>query len=166
MECPVCHKEMVTEDFGGVKVDVCRDGCKGMWLDWMELTRLDENNEGLCAALNEALAYPRTNDANRGVLYCPKCHEPLHRHLCNIDWHVSVDECYDCGGFFLDSGELKDIREHHMTEKDIEEYGEKILKGVPEWGQAKMELKDEQTRAEAIRNFTKFLRPSYYMTGK
>ena len=110
MNCPVCQKQMVTEDFGGVSVDVCRDGCKGIWFDWFELSKLDEKNEGMGAALQEALDYPRTNDANRGPINCPKCSVPLHRHLCTVDKEVSVDECYDCGGFFLDSGELKDIR--------------------------------------------------------
>ena len=35
------------EDFGGVKVQVCRDGCKGIWFDWGELAKLDEKNEGV-----------------------------------------------------------------------------------------------------------------------
>jgi len=46
MNCPVCEKPMVAEDFGGVQVDACRDGCKGIWFDWLELVRLDENHEG------------------------------------------------------------------------------------------------------------------------
>ncbi len=32
MNCPVCSKEMVEEDFGQ-KVFVCENGCKGMWTD-------------------------------------------------------------------------------------------------------------------------------------
>jgi hypothetical protein len=49
MNCPVCSKAMVEKDFGGVRVDVCQDGCKGIWFDWMELIKLDEQNEGLRA---------------------------------------------------------------------------------------------------------------------
>ena len=61
MKCPVCSKEMVQENFG-VNVDVCENGCKGIWFDQGELRRLDENNEGLGAALEQALRYPRSND--------------------------------------------------------------------------------------------------------
>ena len=34
MNCPICKKEMVEEDFGGVVIDVCKNGCKGIWFDW------------------------------------------------------------------------------------------------------------------------------------
>ncbi len=157
---------MVTEDFGGVSVDVCRDGCMGLWLDWMELIKLDENNEGMGDLLKQALASPRKNDGDRGVLMCPKCNEPMHRHLCTVDKGVNVDECYDCGGFFLDSGELEDIREHHMTEEEEQAYADELTKGMPDYQQALSDLKQEQLRAEAIRHFTRFFRLSYYMTGK
>ena len=50
MKCPVCSKEMVTENFG-VSVDVCENGCKGIWFDQRKLVMLDEKNEGLGAAL-------------------------------------------------------------------------------------------------------------------
>ena len=53
MKCPVCGKEMVQENFG-VNVDVCENGCKGIWFDQGELRMLDENNEGLGAALENA----------------------------------------------------------------------------------------------------------------
>ena len=39
--------ESVEEDFGGVKVNVCRAGCHGIWFDWGELAKLDKQNEGL-----------------------------------------------------------------------------------------------------------------------
>src|SRR6185312_14840058 len=120
MKCPVCQKNMSEQDFGGVKVDVCRDGCKGIWFDCFELSKLDEKNEGVGNALQEALHYPRVNDENRGNLTCPKCEKSMHRHLYKSDKEVNVDECYNCGGFFLDSGELTEIREHHMSEQEEE----------------------------------------------
>ena len=72
MKCPVCGKEMVTENFG-VNVNVCENGCKGIWFDQGELAMLDEKNEGLGAALEAALRYPRHNDGQRGQIKCPKC---------------------------------------------------------------------------------------------
>ena len=77
MKCPVCNTEMVEEDFGGVKVDVCKDGCKGLWFDWVELIKLDEKNEGFGNALNEALNCSVRYE-HRGKINCPSffCQAP------------------------------------------------------------------------------------------
>ena len=70
MKCPVCGKEMVTENFG-VNVNVCENGCKGIWFDQGKLAMLDENNEGLGAALEAALRYPGTTMGNGGKSNVP-----------------------------------------------------------------------------------------------
>ena len=165
MNCPVCKKVMTEEDFG-VKVDVCRDGCKGIWFDCGELSKLDEKNEGFGAALQEALHFPRVNDEKRGIIQCPKCNEPMHRHLFSSNKEVNVDECYDCGGFFLDSGELKEIRDHHMTAKEETAYAQKLLANLPDYQDALQHQAKNKIRAEALRRFTRLLRLSYYATGK
>lgn len=131
MQCPVCQKNMQEEDFGGVCVDVCKDGCKGIWFDWTELVKLDENHEGAGEALQEALASEHHKDDNRGRINCPKCQNPMAAHLYQSNKQVTVDECYVCGGFFLDAGELEVIREGFMSEKDREEYIQSILAGDP-----------------------------------
>ncbi len=156
---------MVTKDFGGVMIDYCQNGCRGLWFDWGELAKLDEKNEGLGKALQEALNNERVNDENRGQINCPKCNLPMHIHKYESDKEVNVDECYQCGGFFLDSGELKAIRDNFMSEKEREAYSNKLLESTG-YNQAEKDLEKEKTRAEAIRNFTKFLRISYYVTGQ
>lgn len=166
MKCPVCSQEMVQEDFGGVKVDVCLYGCKGIWLDWMELQKIDEKNEGLGNALKEALNYPRANDGSRGAINCPKCGIPMHAHQYESSKEANVDECYNCGGFFLDSGELRTIRETFMSEEEEEKYAQKLLNEIPDYQEAQDDLTKQELRAEAIKRYTKFVRLSYYMTGK
>ena len=166
MKCPVCSQEMVQEDFGGVIADICRNGCKGIWLDWMELQKLDENNEGLGNALKEALNYPRANDGSRAVINCPKCGVPMHAHKYQSSKEVNVDECYNCGGFFLDSGELTALRETFMSEQEEEAYTQKLLNEIPDFQAAQNDLTKQEQRAEAIRRYTRFIRLSYYMTGK
>ncbi len=166
MKCPACGKNMCSQDFGGVKVDVCSDGCKGIWFDWLELGKLDEKNEGVGKALQDALHSPRVNDASRGELMCPKCGISMHRHLYESDKEVNVDECYKCGGFFLDSGELTEIRDHHMSEQEEEAYAQKLSDEVPAYQQGLKDLEKEKLRAEAIRRYTRFMRVSYYMTGR
>ncbi|MFH1489242.1 MAG: zf-TFIIB domain-containing protein, partial [Pseudomonadota bacterium] len=60
MDCPYCGKEMKEEDFGGAGIDVCREGCRGLWFEAFELKKLDKQDggqgRGLEAALREPLA--------------------------------------------------------------------------------------------------------------
>ena len=149
MDCPVCGKSMVEEDFGGVQVDVCSKGCKGIWFDWLELVRLDENDEGAGQALEEALKSPRVNEANREKLYCPKCGSAMHAHKYTSAKEVSVDECYACGGFFLDSGELTEVRDNYMSDQEQEAYVDKLLADVPEYEEMEEEMKQEKAGLRA-----------------
>ncbi len=131
MNCPVCGKSMVEENFGNVRIDVCKQGCKGIWFDWGELKKLDESHEGAGEALGEALKSPRVNDAERGPLNCPKCGIAMHAHKYRNAKEVNVDECYSCGGFFLDSGELQAIREQHMSNEERDTYIQKLMDDTP-----------------------------------
>lgn len=160
MNCPACGKTMIEADFGNAHVDVCKNGCKGIWFDWGELNRLDENNEGLGKALEEALLYPRTNNADRPQLKCPKCGIPMRPHKYKNNKEVNVDECYGCGGFFLDSGELCQIRENFMSEADRDVYVQKLLDDDPQWQQYKEEklAAKIQTRESAANKFGNILR--------
>ena len=161
MNCPVCGKAMIVRNFG-VNVDVCLDGCKGMWFDWAELLMLDEENEGLGRALQAALAEPRTNDAGRGQLNCPKCGVPMRAHRYKRAHVVMVDECYNCGGFFLDSGELKEIRDHYLTDAEFQDYVSGIVDGVPEYQEGQEELAELKRRRQAVQKYTRWLRLGYW----
>jgi len=166
MFCPVCKKSMTEEDFGGVKVDVCRDGCKGMWFEYLALSKLDQQNEGVGQLLQEALNYPRVNDENRGPINCPKCNVQMHRHLYKSDKEVNIDECYVCGGIFLDSGDFAHIRDNHMSEQEEDTYLQKLINNIPSYQQALKDEEKEKLRADALAHYTRFLRLSYYVTGK
>lgn len=166
MLCPVCGRNMVEEDFGGVKVDSCKNGCKGMWFDWQELRKLDENNEGFGNALQKALNHPRTNDENRGKITCPKCGLPMRSHKYKSAKEVNVDECYACGGFFLDSGELQTIRDNFMSGKEEAQYLNALLGNMPDYSKLREDTAKKKARAAALRKYTRFIRLSYYATGK
>ncbi len=169
MNCPVCSNEMIEKDFGGVLVDVCENGCKGMWFDWMELGKLDEQHEGAGRALEEALESPRVNDNDRGQINCPKCGKPMHIHKYKRAKAVNIDECYLCGGFFLDSGELMLIRETFMTDAEHAEYVEQLIASTPGVPEYQEDLEKRYARALAMLHMTRFVRPSYFvprMLGK
>jgi Zn-finger nucleic acid-binding protein len=74
-----------------------------------------------------------------------------------------VDECYNCGGFFLDSGELTEIRDTYMSDAEVQAYMQKLIDGIPEYQLAKLELDRLDRRTEAIRKYTKFMRISYWL---
>jgi Zn-finger nucleic acid-binding protein len=153
---------MVEEDFGGVQVDVCRKGCKGIWFDWQELVQLDEDNEGAGEALEEALRSPRFNQEDREKLFCPKCGMAMHAHK-----YSSAKECYGCGGFFLDSGELKEIRDQYMSEEERDAYVNKLLADIPEFKEMEEETRREKAkmRTSAGRKLGGFLRRSIFSSS-
>lgn len=160
MDCPVCQTAMIEEDFGGVAIDICSKGCNGIWFDWFELEKLDETHEGLGAALTAALNNSRAKDDDRGRINCPKCSKPMVAHLYKSAKEVTVDECYLCGGFFLDSGELKVIRDNFMTELEREAFVNSVVEGQTDFQEAKKDLEKQKARTAAIKKLTKCLRPS------
>ena len=165
MKCPACQQEMAEQDFGGVNIDVCMKGCKSLWFDWTELGRLDERHEGLGQALNAALNSARHKDDHRGRLVCPKCGVLMVAHFYTDSKVVTVDECYACGGFFLDSGEMDSIRDNYMGESERKDYANKLLAQMPEYASAvarQNELKNKinpgaEARMRAVSKFSDML---------
>ncbi len=49
MHCPKCGQELVTENRGPVKIDLCPN-CRGLWLDANELEIILKNEGGFLAA--------------------------------------------------------------------------------------------------------------------
>jgi uncharacterized protein len=111
MKCPACLNELTEVRLGGLAVDVCHCGCGGIWFDAFELKRVDEERETTGEMLlqidrDESLQL----DASR-KRDCPRCPDmKLKRHLFAPGSHVEVDECPNCGGYWLDAGELAKIR--------------------------------------------------------
>jgi uncharacterized protein len=96
---------------GNLVVDVCQNGCGGIWFDAFELQRVDEENE---AAGEPLLGIHRDErivvDPSR-KRECPRCDGiKLHRHFFSAKRRIEVDECPNCGGYWLDAGELAQIR--------------------------------------------------------
>lgn len=161
MKCPVDGKEMTAENFG-VNVEVCESGCKGIWFDHGELQLLDQPGEGLGTALEAALRSPRNNGGQRGQIRCPKCSIPMHAHRFKRDEEVNVDECYGCGGFFLDSGELKEIRDHYMSDEQVKAYADQLINAVPGYTDAVKNIEKTEAREKAIGKFTQVLTMGYW----
>jgi Zn-finger nucleic acid-binding protein len=112
---------------GSVAVDVCLGGCGGIWFDIFELQKLDDPNE----AGGEMLVNVKKQD-HLQIDYsqrrnCPRClNIVMMRHFYSPRRRVEVDECPNCGGFWLDAGELALIREEHQHKEQqqaaVEQY--------------------------------------------
>lgn len=118
MKCPACFNELREVQVGSLAVDACEGGCGGIWFDAFELQRVDEEAE---AAGEPLLRVSRDErivvDAAR-KRDCPRCAGVrLHRHYFSAKRQVQVDQCPNCGGYWLDAGELAAIRAER-TEAD------------------------------------------------
>jgi uncharacterized protein len=111
MKCPACHRTLSRISIGSLEVDACRGGCGGIWFDIFELQQVDDSNETIGESL---LRIPRDESIHIDPLLkreCPNClQKKLMRHLFSPKIAVQVDECAGCGGFWLDAGELEQIR--------------------------------------------------------
>ena len=112
MICPACENNLSQLVAGGVMLDVCNGGCGGIWFDSFELQKIEAAQEA-----TEDLDIDVPRDPNRSVDYakrrsCPKCNDVvLMRHYFSKLRQVVVDECPNCGGFWLDAGESDRVRE-------------------------------------------------------
>ncbi len=111
MKCPACFNELTQTQVGSLVVDVCQGGCGGIWFDAFELERVDEEAE----SAGEPLLHIQRDDTivvdTTRKRACPRCAEiKLHRHYFSAQRRVQVDQCPNCGGYWLDAGELAEIR--------------------------------------------------------
>lgn len=117
MKCPACDSELTEMTLGGVKVDACHGGCAGIWFDAFELERVDDPAEVRTEFLLRLQRDPAIKVDPHRKRACPRCAGiKLQRHYFSAKKQVEVDQCPNCGGYWLDAGELEKIR----AEKKIE----------------------------------------------
>ena len=112
IKCPACGCEMekIFMPKAGINLDVCTNGCGGIYFDNREFKEFDEPHEDI-SPLIELLKNKefKTVDENE-TRYCPVCGSAMMKNYASAEKDVQVDECYSCGGKFLDYGEIKKIR--------------------------------------------------------
>lgn len=168
MKCPACGEDLSPVSIGDVSVDACVDSCGGVWFDSFELDKLDEPSEAAGVALlmtphssGIAVDYSRTRD-------CPRCDStPMMRHFMSPKREVVVDECPACGGFWLDVGELRAIRDQFDSEEERRAAAGEYFDDLFGTQLTEMRAESERGRARAgmIARIFKFICPSYYISG-
>ena len=99
MKCPKCSTELVQKYYkGSIEIDYCPN-CRGIWLDFDELDRLedmgfeDDRNKGSLVHNATPTKYP-----------CPVCATNLHEFQYRL-YDLKLDLCVEQHGFWLDAGE-------------------------------------------------------------
>ena len=129
MKCPACAAPLTALNVEGLTVDACRTGCGGIWFDNFELARVDQAHEQLGEAL-AAMEFNPTAVVLQQKRPCPKCPGiKLLQHKFSPAKPVIVDECPNCGGIWLDGGELAEIR-RPATTVDRKEAAQKFFNQV------------------------------------
>ncbi len=130
IKCPACGKEMSKIYIQSVNcnIDICVEGCGGVFFDNREFQKFDEQHENI----DEILAqykdkeYIKQDESLNRI--CPVCGSVMVKHKTSAKGNVEVDDCYYCGAIFLDYGELQAIRSEYKTEVDRKEAFAKIFK--------------------------------------
>lgn len=154
--CPACGKEMekIFIEDTGFHIDVCSEGCGGIYFDPRELKHFDDTQENV-SNINEALANKELTEVDTSVVRaCPYCGVKMVKHFANSKQLVEIDECYSCGGIFLDNGELEKIRgdkEVHKEEafSDLYAMFDEFAK-IPREGTKKSLMKRSYDKAVAM----------------
>lgn len=118
--CPACGEKMekIKAPESDFYIDICTNGCGGMYFDNRELEKLDEKSENvdfIFEALKGKTFKPATNN---DVRICPACGSNMVKNFASTKREIEIDCCYTCGGKFLDYGELEKLRNQYETEAD------------------------------------------------
>ena len=111
VKCPRSSFPLTRLRVGGIDTDVCED-CGGLWLDRIELARFEDPNSVFGDALVAHLRqFPPTLLDHSIRLTCPRHPQVvmLRRRFSPVV-PVEIDECPECGGIWLDTDELAQIR--------------------------------------------------------
>ena len=109
LTCPACGCEM-TKVFipdKGINIDVCANGCGGIFLDNQEIQEFSTETDNI-EDIKEILAgknFMPVDETQQRI--CPSCNTPM---VKTSAFGVQIDSCYKCGGIFLDNGEFEQIK--------------------------------------------------------
>ena len=162
INCPACGKEMkkIFLAENGFNIDVCDQGCGGIFLDNREFKALDEQHEKLddyiLAVENNKFDIKVDEDAIR---ICPACGAKMVKNSTSAKGEITIDECYTCGAKFLDHGELTKIRAEYATEQERADAAVRALLYSPEGAQLGLaKTSNRVNRVSMLGNFfTKFM---------
>ncbi len=169
MDCPVCSNQLSSKAVGQVNLDVCDNGCGGIWFDQFEFKKFDESLEPDAETLL-SVKITQAQPAGKSDLHdCPKCGGvKMMRHFASVKRGVVMDQCPMCAGVWLDAGELTAIRNEFGDEESRKRAALSLFDEI--FGEAlkqqKMQTEENLRKSKKFANALKFILPSAYLPGK
>lgn len=105
MNCLNCGTEMTSNQVITRKVQISYDMCEkcgSLWLDAGELDKMAYKVDGSI----EYCEQDKENEPERKVLKCPRCDDSPLDKVRFLESDIFLHYCRNCGGFWLDGGEL------------------------------------------------------------
>lgn len=169
MKCPRTGTEMKEIEIGGIKVDIS-EACGGVWFDNFEIKKFDEVHESAGEELIQLMEKYRDKHLDLSQrLKCPKDGTIMMRRFYSPARAIEIDECPQCGGIWLDAGELAMIRDMFPAEEDREAAGKAFVAEMAKqenFGAMLQESAESRRKAERFANLFRWLCPSHYIPGK
>jgi Zn-finger nucleic acid-binding protein len=166
MKCPACGNVLQGMTVGDVTVDVCRGGCGGIWFDHHELRKFDEPHEAAGEALLDVEKNEKMHVDHARKRNCPKCRTVvMKREFFSAQRQVEIDECPQCGGVWLDYGELGTLRRLYQSPQEREKAAEEYFREVLGPDLAGLEDYGDLTTSRRIAQVFRFLSPRHRFWG-
>lgn len=158
LTCPACGASMakIKMEPENVHLDVCSKGCGGIFFDNREIEKFDEVAEDISEILNEyrekSFIQPTLDDSTDRV--CPACGGNFIKHFVSIKKEIQIDDCYSCGGKFLDYCELEKMRsQYNSTEERVKDVVDCVYKtGEAEFKQVNKDYEEGVANRSALAN--------------
>ena len=121
MQCPACESKLNEVDLYGLRVDLCLNGCGGVWFDRFELNQANEIHADTVQRLFKTSTSEYSEKIKTKQRRCPKDKTIMQQHFYSIKKEVEVDTCPCCAGIWLDRNELKAIQNEYDNALEKEE---------------------------------------------
>lgn len=119
LTCPACGCEMIKLFIAdkAINIDICANGCGGIYFDNQEIQEFSSPNEDLSEIkkLLEGKNFMPADETKTRI--CPSCGTPMAK---TNAFGVQIDTCYKCGGLFLDNGEFDQLRTHFKKRQKVQ----------------------------------------------
>ena len=110
MKCPACDNNLTEINATGIKINVCKGSCGGLWIKNTQIKKIDHRKPGLgyeLLLIEKAAGLKIYRDVEHP---CPQCKTTLlYRHFFSKQYDTEVNQCSKCGGFWIDAGGLANI---------------------------------------------------------
>jgi uncharacterized protein len=108
-------------------IEVCTQGCGGVWFEPFQRQRLIEDDPASARAFLRARSDAPIRPVEPGPRRCPRCDLPMLRRMANAASAGHVFECPGCGGQWVDHQDLVRMITEETTEEDREKAAERMF---------------------------------------